>query len=211
LTHLIFVRHGQTDGNVEGRWQGWTDTPLNELGKKQAALAARRLGDLKGQIHALYSSPLSRAYQTAQPIARSLGLPIRLVEDLKEFHFGEIESMTFAEVADKFPELLARWDDRYDLSFAYPGGESRAAFMRRLATAWDALIARHPEDTIVIVSHGGVLRATMSHFFPEETDLWNNFIAGNCSLTYIQMNGYHTELVRLDDREHLQELEATVT
>jgi broad specificity phosphatase PhoE len=211
LTRLIFVRHGQTDGNVEGRWQGWTDTPLNELGKKQAALAARRLGELRGQIHALYSSPLSRACQTAQPIARSLDLPVHLVEDLKEFHFGEIESMTFAEVADKFPQLLERRDDRYDLSFAYPGGETREGFMRRLATALDVLIARHPEETIVIVSHGGVLRATMSHLFPEETELWTNFIAGNCSITYIQVNGHHTELVRLDDREHLQELEITIT
>ena len=210
MTQLIFVRHGQTNGNVEGRWQGWTDTPLNELGSKQADLAARRLGELKGQVHALYSSPLSRAYQTAQPIAQSLGLPVRLVEDLKEFHFGEIESMTFDEVADKFPQLLARWDDRHDLSFAYPGGETRIAFMQRIADALDVLVTRHPQDTIVVVSHGGALRATLSHFFPEETDLWGSFTAGNCSLTYVQVNGRCTELAKLDDREHLQELETVI-
>lgn len=206
MTQLIFVRHGQTHGNVEGRWQGWTDTPLNELGKRQAELVANRLSERPGQIHAVYSSPLSRAYQTAQAIADKLSLPVRLVTNLREFHFGVIEGMTTAEVAVQYPELLARWRDPGDLTFAYPQGESKVDFMARITEVLETIIARHPGETVVVVSHGGALRAMLSHFFPEEQATWQRFSAGNCSVTVLNMNGHGPQLVKVDDQEHLKEL-----
>ena len=208
MTQLIFVRHGQTSSNVERRWQGWTDTPLNELGEKQAQLVAKRLSESHGKIQALYSSPLSRAYQTAKAIAEGLDLPVRLVEGLKEFHFGEIEGMTTEEVQATYPELLKRWEDRHDMTFAYPNGESREAFTQRIANTLGLIALRHPDDTVVVVSHGGALRAALSHYFPEDGDHWAAFVAGNCSLTVIQLNGHAPRLISVDDQEHLHELEA---
>ena len=208
MTQLIFVRHGQTNSNVERRWQGWTDTPLNPLGGKQAQLVARRLSESQGKIQALYSSPLSRAYQTAKAIAEGLDLPVRLVEGLKEFHFGEIEGMTTEEVQSRYPELLRRWEDRHDLSFAFPNGESRQGFTQRISNTLGLIALRHPDETVVVVSHGGALRAALSYYFPEESDHWQAFVAGNCSLTVIQLNGHAPKLISVDDQEHLQELEA---
>lgn len=211
MTQLIFVRHGQTNGNVEGRWQGWSDTPLNELGKRQAELVANRLSELRGQVRALYSSPLSRAYQTAQTIADRLDLPVRLVTDLREFHFGVIEGMTTAEVEAQYPELLTRWRDHNDFAFAYPGGESKAGFMQRVAETLDTIVARHPEETVIVVSHGGPLRAMLGHYFPEDQTVWHRFTAGNCSMTVLNMNGHGPQLVKVDDQEHLKELESMLT
>ena len=211
MTQLIFVRHGQTDGNLEGRWQGWSDTPLNAVGKRQAELAAKRLSELRGQVHAVYSSPLSRAYQTAQTIADKLDLPVRLVSDLREFHFGVIEGMTTAEVEAQYPDLLARWRDRDDVGFSYPDGESKIGFARRIVETLDLIVARHPEETIVVVSHGGPLRAMLSHCFPEERAVWQSFTPGNCSITVLNINGNGPQLLKVDDQEHLKELEATLT
>lgn len=210
MTQLIFVRHGQTHGNVERRWNGWSDSSLTDLGKRQAELVANRLGELKGQIQALYSSPLSRAYQTAQPIARNLGLSMRLIEGLKEFHFGMIEGLTTPEVESRYPELLTKWREDNDPTFAYPEGESREAFLLRVSDALDLISARHPEETILVITHGGVLRATLSYYFPDEIDVWQRFTAGNGSLTVIQVNGHERKLVKLDDQEHLQELEPVI-
>jgi probable phosphoglycerate mutase len=211
LTQLIFVRHGQTNGNLEGRWQGWSDTPLNEVGRRQAELVAKRLEELRGQVHALYSSPLSRAYQTAQAIADRLALPVRLVTDLREFHFGVIEGMTTAEIEAQYPDLLVRWRDRDDLTFAYPGGESKIGFARRIAETLDLIVARHPEETVIVVSHGGPLRAMLSHYFPEERKVWQGFTPGNCSVTIVNINGNGPQLVTVDDQTHLEELEAALT
>jgi broad specificity phosphatase PhoE len=202
---LILVRHGQTNGNVEQRWQGWSDTPLNELGHWQAVQAARRLVLQKGRIAALYSSPLSRAYETAKPIACALDLPIHIVEGLKEFHFGVIEGLTTPEFQARFPEVYARSRRPDDSDFAYPGGESRTAFFRRVSETMDCIVARHPNESVVIVAHGGTLRAALAHYLPDRRELWQDFTTGHCSLTYLCMNGYGVKLGFFNSQEHLQE------
>lgn len=206
MTDLILIRHGQTDGNFEHRWQGWTDSPLNEMGHRQAALVARRLSEGRGRILAVYSSPLMRAYQTARPIAEALGLPVRLVEGLKELHFGAIEGLTTDEVEEQAPGLLERATDRLDLDFTYPGGENRLEFLRRVADTMDGIVARHPDEMVVVVAHGGTLRAILAHFLPEEIVRWQDFSPGNCSLTYLAVNGRGVGVHMVDDREHLREL-----
>ena len=198
MTNLILVRHGQTNSNIEHRWQGWLDTPLNELGRVQAAQVAQRLSWRKGQIHTLYSSPLARAYHTAKPIAAALDLPIHLVEGLKEFHFGEVEGLTTPQFQARFPQFFEKWQDKSDTTFAYPGGESRAGFYERVGETMDCIVARHPEDTLVVVAHGGTLRAILTHYFPQRQELWQDFSAEHCSLTHLRLNGRGAEWVEAD-------------
>jgi 2,3-bisphosphoglycerate-dependent phosphoglycerate mutase len=207
VTDLILVRHGQTDGNVARRWQGWTDHPLNALGQRQAAQVAARLAAQKDPIQALYSSPLRRAYETARPISEALALPARLVSDLKEFHFGQIEGLTTTEFRETFPEAYAQFLNKADLSFRYPGGESRDEFFHRVGMAAESIVACHPGQTVAVVSHGGVIRALLAHFFPEQEELWQTFSAEHCSLTRLSLNGQGPRLVTLDDQKHLEPLE----
>jgi broad specificity phosphatase PhoE len=203
LTDLIMVRHGQTDGNVARRWQGWSDYSLNDTGLRQAEQVATRLADQKGHIDALYSSPLRRAYETAKPIAAALGLPVRLVENLKEFHFGRIEGLTTPEFKEAFPETYAQLQNPADMSVRYPGGESRDEFFGRVGLAADALVARHPGQTVVVVAHGGTLRALLAHFLPGQEATWHAFSAEHCSLTHLSLNGHGVRLLMLNDHRHV--------
>jgi broad specificity phosphatase PhoE len=204
VTDFILVRHGQTDSNVARRWQGWSDCSLNDRGLRQAQQVAARLADQKGHIHALYSSPLRRAYETAKPIAAALHLPVRLVENLKEFHFGQLEGLTTPQFREIFPEAYAQSQNRADMSFRYPGGESRAEFFDRVGLTADSMVARHPGQTVVVVAHGGTLRALLAHFFPEQEETWHTFSAEHCSLTHLSLNGHGSRVLTLNDHRHVE-------
>ncbi|MBI3763708.1 MAG: histidine phosphatase family protein, partial [Chloroflexi bacterium] len=110
MTRLWLIRHGETDWNVEGRWQGQTDPPLNESGRAQAEALAAQLAGIR--IEAIYSSDLQRAHTTARIIARGLGLPVRLDARWREIDQGEWEGLLVTEVAARYPdELAARRSD----------------------------------------------------------------------------------------------------
>lgn len=151
---VLFWRHGQTDYNVEGRFQGQSDVPLNDTGRRQAEEAARSLSALGPEL--IVTSDLSRAAETAEALARLVGLdPVR-DERLREAAFGRWEGSTRAEVADTWPEELARWASGADV--APPGGESRSESGMRVAAAVTDIIGSTDAATIAIVAHGAVLR-----------------------------------------------------
>ena len=114
---LVLIRHGETVGNRQNLWTGWTDTPLSEAGWAQVRRTARRLeGDPLNAV-ALYTSPIGRAQGTADIIGRALDLSPISDEALKEMHFGDLEAIDGARFADEHPELYAHWRDRLDESF----------------------------------------------------------------------------------------------
>ena len=152
---VIFWRHGQTDFNVERRFQGQTDIPLNERGKAQAAQAASYLSQLHPEM--IVSSDLSRAADTADELAGLLGLEVTRDERLRETAFGEWEGHTREEVALNWPEELEEWLSGADMNPA--GGESRTESGRRVASAITDIVEGSKADTIAIVAHGAVLRA----------------------------------------------------
>ena len=154
VTRVLAVRHGQTDWNAQSRIQGLTDIPLNERGRWQAARLAQALAD-EG-LHAVYSSGLQRAQQTAHAVATPLGLPVQHEPGLRERHFGEFEGLTFDEIERRLPDEALRWRHR-DPDFAPGGGEVLREFYARSLTACSLLASRHPGQTILLVSHGGVL------------------------------------------------------
>ena len=147
-TRLVLVRHGTTEHSHEKRFSGRNALPLDEVGQAQAAALAR--SDF-GDVGAIVSSPLRRAVQTAQAIADELGLPVETEDDLAEADFGVWEGRTFAEAAAANPAELAAWRSSPDV--APPGGESFAAVARRVRRGREAVIARPPERTVVVVSH----------------------------------------------------------
>lgn len=156
MTELILIRHGETDWNVQGRFQGQIDVPLNATGQRQAALMAERLEREGHRFDAFYCSDLLRTRQTAAPASARLVLAAAPDAGLREQHFGVLEGLSFDEVRARHPELLAAWL-RHDPDYALPEGESVRAFHARVVGALRALARRHAGGRLAVVTHGGVL------------------------------------------------------
>ena len=153
MTRILLARHGETDWNRVGRWQGHADPPLNDAGRGQAAELAERLaGD---GIAAIYSSDLRRASQTAHVVADRLGLAVIEDAGLREIDVGSWSGFTRAEVERRFPEGYARWLD----GEIGHDGETREELTERVVGAVERIAAAHPDDTILVVTHGGAIRA----------------------------------------------------
>ncbi len=154
-TELILVRHGVTAWNRERRFQGHTDPGLDDEGREQARRTAARLA--REAVHAIYSSDLGRAWQTAAPIARALGQPPQPAGALRERHYGAFEGRSHDELMRDEPRAFERWERR-DPDFALPGGgESLREFNARVLDFVRELLARHRGERVVTVTHGGVL------------------------------------------------------
>ena len=152
--HLILIRHGETVWNKERRMQGHSDSPLSEKGLTQARLLARRMAQIK--FDALYSSDSGRAHHTARHVAEATGHEIIVEPRLRERNFGVFEGCTREEMESKYPEDYARFKSR-DQHFAMPRGESGVAFRQRAIACMDEIVAHHPQQLVVAVTHGLVL------------------------------------------------------
>ncbi len=149
-TRLILIRHGETDWNVEGRYQGQADPPLNARGLEQARKLAAELSEVGIEI--IYSSPLRRAWQTAEVIARALGVPLHPEPRLMEIHQGDWEGRLRAEIAARYPDLFRRWlSEPWEVT--PPGGEHLRDVQRRVYAAVDDILARHRGQTVALVTH----------------------------------------------------------
>jgi probable phosphoglycerate mutase len=154
MTELILIRHGETDWNRELRFQGHVDVSLNAIGLEQARRIAARMSGQKAD--ALYASDLLRAQQTATPIAAQLDLPSRTEVGLREQSFGRVDGMRVDDIKEQLPEAWEGWL-RFEEDYAMPEGESTRQFHGRVMDAVQRVVAAHPEQTVVVVTHGGVL------------------------------------------------------
>lgn len=157
---IWLARHGETDWNVASRIQGSLDIPLNNTGLVQAECVAKRLA--VAPIQAIYSSPLSRAFQTARPLARRLDLEVISIAGMAERHFGDLQGKTPAEIAQQDAALHARWQSR-DPQFLPRGGESLLQFRDRVLSTIDQIIGERLGQNIAIFTHGGVLDMLYRH------------------------------------------------
>lgn len=151
MTQLCLVRHGQTDWNLEGRYQGQSDVLLNENGFAQAMQLAEQL---KGETFAaIYSSDLLRARQTAQPVAKMLGMPVQIEPRLREINQGEWEGVLVEDIRARYAEL---WSQRTvdPASVRPPGGETVGEVAARVYAALDDIARLFPTERALIVSHG---------------------------------------------------------
>lgn len=149
-TRLLLLRHGQTELSIARRYSGRGNPALTEEGRRQADAAARYLG-ARGGVAAVVTSPLERAYETATAAAKALGVDVRVDDDLIETDFGDWEGLTFAEAAQRDPELHRRW--LQDTSVEPPGGESFDAVAHRVRRARTRIISEYGEATVLVVSH----------------------------------------------------------
>lgn len=152
VSTLLLVRHGETDWNRDGRWQGHSDTHLNDVGREQAA---RLASELDG-VDVVYSSDLARARETAEILAARLELPVHVDPRLRERSFGTWEGKTGPEIEAAFAAAHARW-----LAGEGPGADDAepfADFAARVQAFLAEVLERHPDENVLVVSHGGSIR-----------------------------------------------------
>lgn len=158
MTRLVLVRHGQTDWNLEGRYQGHTDLSLNNTGRAQASILTE---ELKGwSFKAIYSSDLRRASETADIIARGFDLDVQLEPRLREVNLGEWEGMLVNDIVASYPD---EWERRRrdPVHSRPPGGESASELSVRVSAAVDEIARRYAPGPVLVVSHGLALAAVL--------------------------------------------------
>jgi probable phosphoglycerate mutase len=192
VTTLLLTRHGETDWNAERRWQGHSDPPLNERGREQA----RELAAALDGVDVIYSSDLARARETADILGERLGLRVRLDPRLRERNFGSWEGRTWEELEVDEAEDLGRWmaGDSHGPDDAEPYEE----FSARIESFLDEVVLRHPAERVLVVGHGGSIRAI--HALAEGLDFGRHHLqipsVANCGLSrYAVLEG---KLARLD-------------
>ncbi|MFM7677336.1 MAG: histidine phosphatase family protein, partial [Roseiflexaceae bacterium] len=168
--HIVFVRHGETAYNANGRYQGHTQISLNERGFTQATVVAQRLR--LNRFDAIYSSDLLRAVQTAEAIAAHHNLPIQQHAGFREIDVGLWEHLTVNEIATQYPQHFAIYQQTPGRAI-YTGGESYAMMQLRAIEALMHVIAQHHADArICVVCHGGTIRALVCAFLHIDIDYY---------------------------------------
>jgi broad specificity phosphatase PhoE len=206
LQELLLVRHGESTANAKGIWQGQMEFPLSESGRAQAALAGRGLSD--EPFEGLYSSPLSRAFETAEIIRVRTGFAgeVVTVEGLSERNGGILEGYTWAEQERRNPVLARKFlaipeEERWTLV----GAETDEEVIARFEVALSSIRANHPGGArIVVVSHGGVMRAFLRKLFGPEV-LPSTQRAANASITRLQWDQIGPRLLEVASTAHLAE------
>ncbi len=186
MARLLLLRHGQSTWNAEGRWQGWADPPLSALGEAQALAMAAVLAD--GPIFAgAFSSDLRRSVDTARILAEKLGLGGAEVEpDLRERDVGDWSGRTTDEIEDLWPGAIGAW--RAGRLRGPPGGEPEVAFTARVVGAVERLASR-PGGPLLLVTHGGVIRALERHLRGDSSstaNLCGRWVHGEAGLCLAQ-------------------------
>ena len=196
------VRHGETGWNRSGRIQGHTDVPLNEHGRRQVTMLAKRLAGCN--FSAVYASDLSRATESAGTIVEGRESSIETDSDLREFSYGEWEGLTLKEIEARYPKILSQRMGAGRNAFAAPGGEDSAQVLDRVRRFYASAVKRHDDsEDILIVAHGGSLRALLVCLLDLTYDYFWRFRVDCGSLSVID-NQLNVRVLKLwNDTSHL--------
>ncbi|MEO2041987.1 MAG: histidine phosphatase family protein [Pirellulales bacterium] len=208
--HQILIRHGESLSNREGRVQGQADVKLSDTGRQQANAVASwcQSQPFANKSCELWSSPLCRARETADLIGKVTGLTVQIADELVELNAGVFQGHLWDDLADRFPEDVARWRSG-DVDFQIPGGESRRQLAERGRHALQSLSSRSVKS-MIIVAHGGVLTAALGLLVGRDHSLLAEVAErpftrlpalGNCSVSQLKWPG--PELLSFNETDHL--------
>jgi broad specificity phosphatase PhoE len=155
VTQILIVRHGETDWNRDRRFQGHADPPLNDAGREQARALADELA--RERIDFVYTSDLVRARETAEIVATRLGADVVALSELREIDVGEWEGLTWPQIEERFPEGALTWHQH---GYGWKSGETYDQLGDRVIAALRRIAADHPAQTVLVIGHGGTVRAT---------------------------------------------------
>ncbi len=199
---LILVRHGETEGNAQQVWHGSLDAPLTPRGRLQVAATAKRMAGVQQAypISAFYVSPLPCARSTAQAIAQAIGIEPQIDPELREFDLGDWEGRTFRDLKET-EDLWTHWSA--DPHFAPPNGESPRSFNRRVVEALQRLVQQHAGQTVLVVTHGGVICNVLATWLGAGPDAWRDWDPHNCAISILRWDGRHWQPLSVNDISHL--------
>jgi len=204
---LHLIRHGRSDLDSRReidtpRGRQW-DPSLDEAGREQARLLARRLVLLDPPPAAVYCSPMTRTRETVEPYAAAAGAEIRYDDDLIEANIGSWEGLPFEEIIASDEDILPLVRASRSIWSRAPGGESFEDFRDRVGAAIDRIVERHPDGDLVVICHGGVINAYLGPLLGIEHAMF--FIPDNTSVNSVEIDGDRARVRFLNDTLHLAE------
>lgn len=201
MATLYLVRHGETEWNRTGRWQGHTDVPLSDRGRQQAQALARRLQADNVHFNHLYTSDLSRAFETAAIVAQALDMLVYPLPNLREINLGSWSGLTRAEIIQRFPGALVTIHHAAD-------GETREVFATRVWNVLTRLTQQHQGRRLLVVTHGGAIRTMLRRVYTliGRSDHPVPPI-DNASITEVRLHAGRWSILRINDTAHLHSAE----
>ncbi|KJZ91383.1 hypothetical protein ClosIBUN22A_CONTIG111g02317 [Clostridium sp. IBUN22A] len=197
----MLIRHGETEWNILGKFQGSTDIPLSNEGIRQAFMLKERL---KSDFDYIFSSPLKRAYETAKILCDESGKQVSIAEEIREINFGEWEGLTVKGIAEKYPDIFNEWrNDKREGKFC--GGDmSTLNASIRAKNCIMEIANKHKGKKIVIVAHGGIIKAGLIGIFEWDMSMYHKIALGNTCVNTITFNDdMKPALLGLNDTNHL--------
>ncbi len=201
-TRILLIRHGETEWNATGRWQGMADVPLNSTGQMQAVSLAEYLKERP--ISAVYSSDLQRALHTAQLIAARHNLSVVTDARLRELNLGDLQGLTLEEIIERYPEQAHIMKKNY-MQFVAPNGESRVMLQNRAYAAYLDIVSKKHRDEVAVISHGGTIRSLLLKLFEGHHEAGHSPLS-NTSVTIIETDGVTHTLAGTASTDHLGEI-----
>ena len=207
-TTVLLIRHGETEWNKLGKFQGCTDIALAEEGIKQAELLKNRLN---GNFDYIYSSPLIRAIETANILSSSTDKEVILASEIREINFGEWEGLTIHEIAEKYPEVFKAWRTDKRESYICGGDSSINNAANRAKNCILDIVKKHKGKKIVIVAHGGIIKAGLIGLFGWDMTMYHKMALGNTCINKLTFDeDLMPALITLNDTNHLNSEVKTV-
>ena len=205
FTSITLIRHGETEWNLSGRWQGHADSPLSSRGIAQAKALGERIKT--EEFDFLYSSDLGRAIHTSELVGYPSGMVAEPFAGLRERDLGVLEGLNTNEMEQTHPQIYASFRNDGP-EFEVPGGESFLQFYERCAGSIEEIATKHKGSKVALVTHGGVLGAVFRYVLDLSLESERNFVLLNCSLNRIEKKEEGWNLVSWGDVAHLKELDS---
>lgn len=204
MTTILLVRHGQTAWNGEERFRGHVDLPLDDWGLQQVALVSRRIAN-HWKPTAIYASSLQRALQTAAGIARACNLRTTIHDGLLDIDFGAFAGLTPQEAASYYPDIARAWQ-RAPHMVLFPDGQSLGDVRDRVEAAVEGIVANHPDQTVVLVTHIVICRLLLCAVLGLDNSHFWQFEPATASISVFEIYNGHSVLLSFNDTCHLAEL-----
>lgn len=201
MTRIILVRHGQTPWNADKIFRGTVDVPLNDAGREEAELAGEWLQ--KEAIHAAYSSPLSRARDTAAAICRHHHLQVADLPGLTDLNYGEWQGLKLTEVQQVYADLYRQWLHAPH-TVRFPRGETLEEVLVRSWAAVEEVVGRHPGQTVLLAAHRVVNKVLIARFLGLDNSHFWRIGQDTTAINHFQLVGDTWHIISINDHCHLR-------
>ncbi|MBI5119189.1 histidine phosphatase family protein [Candidatus Poribacteria bacterium] len=199
-TTICLIRHGQTDWNKEKIFRGRADVPLNERGRAEARALSLHLEHVGAT--ACYSSPLSRAVETAEIVAAPHSLSVKLEEGLTDMDYGKWQGLPDADAASRFPEMYHQWHETPH-RVKFPNGESLAMVKKRVMNSLSLIVSSHPETTVFVTAHRVVCKVVMCVSLGLPSSAFWRIRQDNCAFNVIEFSEDNSTVALMNDTCHM--------